>query len=127
MGLKKRLKKKLTKKMDFAKSALGKETSKEEKYKDQRDAALAQIPTPEDPNVTLEREMKDYGEIEGRMLKSSEDDARRAGTYADTDAFRTSLRGEASARARGLKSESLARINALRKQLGMPEAPAGSI
>jgi len=126
MGLKKRLKKKVNRKLDFGKAALGQDTSKVKKYKDKAEELAAMIPEV-DPQKDLENEMENYRTAEARSRTAAEEDAKRAGTYADTDAFRTSLTGEAGARARGLRSESLTRINALRRQLGMPDAPPGSI
>lgn len=129
MGLKKRLKKKLGKRMDTLKVITGKDTSGEKKYKDKLEQAEGTIAglQPEDPNVELERRMESYRTANDRARSAAEADARRAGTYADTEAFRTSLTGEASARARGIQSEELNRINALRRQLGMPEAAPGTI
>lgn len=125
----KRLKKKITKKTDMFKSLAGKDTAGEAKYKDKLDATSAQLSELQgetDPAKLLEKEMAEYGGLDAKTLAMSEADARRAGTFADTREFRSSLEGEAGARSRGLKAMARERINALRAKLGQPALPEGT-
>lgn len=112
----------------FTSGELEKDAEKYGKKKGYGAGVLAGVESAkEDPGAELERRMETYRTAGDRAKTAAESDARRAGTWADTDAYRTSLTGEASARTRGIQSEELNRINALRKQLGMPEAAPGAI
>jgi len=122
-------KRKLKRKLNRAKATVGMDTDAEKKYKDKASALQGQLDElagEQDPAKLLEKEMAEYGGIDAKMLSDAEADARRAGTWADTREFRSSLEGEAGARARGLKSMARARINALRAKLGQPELPEGA-
>lgn len=81
----------------------------------------------EDPQTGLNNELANYKDIDNQAMTGATTTARTAGTYADTPAFQTQLKGEADAGARFGKRASLAKINAYQKQLGLPETPAGSI
>jgi hypothetical protein len=72
---------------------------------------------------------KAMGEEQGKYRSAPDDayaqakaDAQKAGTWADTREADASAHGEGSARARGMQSASMARINLLRQQLGLPSA-----
>lgn len=67
---------------------------------------------------------KEYDTIPDTLRSQYEHDARRAGTFAETPQFRSGLESEVGAGARGARVANVARQNALRKLLGMPELPS---
>lgn len=75
----------------------------------------------------LDQELAHWGKIGDEAHAGAETDAKTAGTYADNPAFKIQLQGEADAEAKGMRRVSLQKINALQKQLGMPETPADQI
>ena len=75
----------------------------------------------------LDKELAHWGKIGDEAKAGVEADARTAGTYADNPAFKIQAQGQADAEAKGMKRVSLQKINALQKQLGMPETAADQI
>lgn len=63
----------------------------------------------------------EYGGIDDVLRKNYMDAAKRAGTYGNTAEFSSGLDSEVKAGSRGARTALAARINALRKSLGMPE------
>lgn len=66
----------------------------------------------------------EYQKIGDQARAGAEEEAKKAGTWADTPAARSALQSEADARGRGLKHAARGRINAIRARLGMPEMTA---
>lgn len=69
----------------------------------------------------LDAAMKDYEGIEGNIKQQYTDAARRAGTYADTPEFQSGLGSEIQAGVRGARTNAVARINAMRRAMGINE------
>lgn len=70
----------------------------------------------------LEKEGANWRGHPDAQVKAVKEASQRAGTFADTREGNASIAAEAGARSRGLQEASLARINLLRKQLGLPES-----
>lgn len=70
----------------------------------------------------LGKEQENYRGTPDAQRKAVTDAAKAAGTYSDTREGAASIEAESGARTRGIQSASLARINLLRKQLGLPES-----
>lgn len=122
-SLKKKLKKHLP---GIAMKVLGqKEEDADESAKRQeaREGAAAGASRGEQEAQRLAAEAE-YAGLEGTLSKNYADNARRAGTYADTGEFQSGLRSDVSAGLRGARMSQAARINALRKQLGMEDFKA---
>ena len=91
------------------------------KYKQKHDGVPDQtLPTQDE----LGAEQANYADINRQANEGATADAKRAGTYADTREFQTSLQSEAGARQRGLEYNSIQKQNALRIKLGLPPLPA---
>lgn len=83
--------------------------------------------TPYDWGSELERVQKEYGGVDAETAAGEKDMAQRSGTYADTPAFQQSLKAESDAASRLKKYQLQQRANEARRNLGLPESPAGSI
>lgn len=93
----------------------------------ERDAQLAALQGEQDPQKRLDSELANYREIGNQSMESATEQAKKAGTFADTPAAKLQLQGEADAQARFGRRTSRQKINALQKQLGVPETPEGQI
>jgi len=62
--------------------------------------------------------MKEYDNVPNTIRSTYIDTARKAGTYGDTDQFRSGLESEVLAGSRGARVGIAGRINALKKALG---------
>lgn len=62
---------------------------------------------------------KEYHGLPSSLLKQYTENARRAGTFANTDEFNTGLQSDVQGGLRGARISQAARINALRTRLGM--------
>lgn len=82
------------------------------------------MPSPQDQ---LAGALADYRDIDKNALEGATKGAKAAGTYAETPEFQQGLQAEAGAEARGMKYAQLSRINAIRKQLGLPEATDANV
>jgi hypothetical protein len=67
-------------------------------------------------------EQTSYRGIHAKDVADTTADAQKAGSYSDTREGKASIEAEAGARDRGVQTASMARINALRRQLGLPES-----
>lgn len=93
----------------------------------ERDAQLAAIQGENDPQKRLDSELESYRKIGDDSMASATEQAKKNGTFADTLAGQTALKGEADAQARFGRRASLQKINALQKSLGMTETPEGQL
>jgi hypothetical protein len=64
-----------------------------------------------------------FQKIGEEALAGATEEAKTAGTYAETPAAKSALQSESDARARGLKHASRGRANVLRQRLGLPATP----
>lgn len=93
----------------------------------ERDAQLAALQGENDPQKKLDNELANYRKIGTDSMDSATEQAKKAGTFADTPAAKIQMQGEADAQARFGRRSSLQKINALQKQLGVTETPEGQI
>lgn len=71
--------------------------------------------------AALDAAMKDYGNIETDIRDQYTNAAKKAGTYADTNEFKSGLNSEVQSGVRGARVDAVKRINALRKAMGNNE------
>lgn len=125
MSFKKRIKKVVKKALKITNPILGGKIGDKLLPDEKKDLPPGEIP--HDYQKDLDDELAAYGKIGEGVRDQLNDTARRAGTFADTDEFKTTVESEAGTVERFQRGAAQSRINELRKRLGLPTSQPGTI